>query len=482
VIPAGGSVPLPVTFRPPVLALEGDPVPFRALLSATLADLEAEGAALLTTPSTAPNLAGATGDACLVVSPEQVSFGDVRVGCASPLRSVHAHNTCSSPLQVTALALVGCDAEFRLVNVPYLPSTLTQENQMNLKLLAYAPVDLGLDGCALTVQTDEPGEPRYVLPLDGNGTLVSHVREGFAQTGSRAVDILFVVDNSGSMIDNQQNLAANFGSLAAIGEAWDTDVHLGVVTTDMTPWGGMGKLVGAPRYLTEDNWQLFADRAKVGADGSGLEQGLAAAEAALGWPLAADADLPCQVDQACTSPLTCVEGGCGGANRGFLRPEAVLHVVFVTDEDDQSQNSVAYYLDKLTGLKGPDHADLVQVHAVVGKPLVAGATSTCASQAGERYLELAAATGGVVSDICDTDWSAKLEQIGNAIFGLVEEFPLERTPDPETMQVLVNGKACADGWTLDAATNRLVFDPEGPCMPEHGDAIEVEYEVYCYRY
>jgi len=483
-VAAGQVLPFTVGFEPPTNGLDdGSWVAFSALTALTVASVDPPGSPrIVPSPPAAPNLAGSTGPACLVVTPDRVSFGDVRVGCSSPLRPVHAHNTCATPLRVTALDLVGCDAEFRLVNEPYLPAVLTQQNQMNLKLLTYAPEDLGPDGCALRVRTDEPGDPAYLVSLDGNGSLESHVRETFSQTGDRAVDILFVVDNSGSMIDNQQNLAANFGSLVAIATAWASDFHLGLVTTDMTPWGGQGHLVGDPPYLTHDDWQLFADHVKVGANGAGVEQGLWAAETALTWPLAADEGLPCQTDAACTAPLTCVDGGCGGPNRGFLRPEAVLHLVFVTDEDDQSPNDAAYYTDRLTALKGADHTHLVQAHAVVGLPATTVPGSTCASQAGQRYIDLANATGGVVTDICDKDWAAKLEALGNAIFGLVKEFPLVRTPDPATLTVQVAGKLCDAGWTLDTGTNRLVFDPDGPCMPEHGDEIVVDYDVYCYRY
>jgi hypothetical protein len=352
---------------------------------------------------------------------------------------------------------------------------------MNVKLLAYAPVDLGADGCALRVRTDEAGQPTYVVPLDGRGSLVSHVRETFVQTGGRSVDILFVVDNSGSMTDNQQNLADNFVTLGTIAEAWASDFHLGVTTTDMTLWGAHGALVGAPRYLTRANWQLFSTQVKVGSDGSGQEMGLAAAVAALTWPLAADNGQACQTDADCGGAYACVDGGCGGPNRGFLRPEATLHVVFVSDEEDQSTGTTAFFLDALQGLKGPDKANLVRAHAVVGLPGKVGA-GQCAYDAGTRYLDVATGTGGVKADICHADWAAKLKELGDAIFGLVREFPLLRVPDPATLVVKVRGKVCDQGWNLDTQTNRLVFDPDGPCMPEHDDEIEVEYDVYCYRY
>ena len=76
----------------------------------------------------------------------------------------------------------------------------------------------------------------------------------------------------------------------------------------------------------------------------------------------------------------------------------------------------------------------------------------------------------------------KLEVIGEAIFGLVEEFALLRVPDPESLVLKVNGMICTAGWVIDPATNAVVFDPDGPCMPEHGDEVLVDYDVYCYQY
>jgi len=55
----------------------------------------------------------------------------------------------------------------------------------------------------------------------------------------RAVDILFVIDNSGSMLTAQQNLAAGIGNLVAVLEesALGPDYRIGITTTDNgNPW------------------------------------------------------------------------------------------------------------------------------------------------------------------------------------------------------------------------------------------------------
>jgi hypothetical protein len=173
------------------------------------------------------------------------------------------------------------------------------------------------------------------------------------------VDILFVIDDSHSMAEEQANLAINFPVLIDVltrppdenrdGEPdWlpADDVRLGVVSTDL----GVGpyRVVGcdaegkraelitshqaddpgcADVVLPEDRpWleyhagddptelaRRFSCIARLGTRGCGLEQQL---EAAL---------------QAVTT-----RAEPGQRNAGFLRPDSLAAIVFVTDEDDCS--------------------------------------------------------------------------------------------------------------------------------------------------
>lgn len=172
-------------------------------------------------------------------------------------------------------------------------------------------------------------------------------------TVNRNLDLLFVIDDSSSMADKQTNLVNNFPNFinvlnTVVGGL--PDVHIGVVTTDMgtkgaddaTPGAAIGQIgnggcsgtgksgalqtSGAPvtgtfisdikltdgtrvKNYTGNLATVFGQMARVGSGGCGFEQPLAAMKAALG-----------------NNP----------ANAGFLRPDALLGVVFVTDEDDCS--------------------------------------------------------------------------------------------------------------------------------------------------
>jgi hypothetical protein len=200
-----------------------------------------------------------------------------------------------------------------------------------------------------------------VLGMLGLGLLLSSCNEPpplrrrtqtdtFFQEIRRTVDILLVVDNSCSMIDEQQKLAANFDNFIEQFLEADVNYQIGVVTTDMSDPEHQGRLVGDTRLITSEMdvdqaRETFAENVKVCAMGSGFERGLAAAEAALSPELLA------------------------GHNAGLLRDDAALSIVFVSDEDDLSAAPVSEYLKFFKGIKGDQgYRDdgLINLSAVVG--------------------------------------------------------------------------------------------------------------------
>lgn len=187
----------------------------------------------------------------------------------------------------------------------------------------------------------------------------------------RGVDLLFVVDDSGSMMEEQASLVASFPGFVAEIESTLAHVeglHIGVVTTDaykhndapcdnvlgalVTRTGGInsshstcGPYTGG-RFMTEADElaQRFACAGQVGTSGDSVERPIAAAMGALGPELA----------------------GPGGCNEGFFRPDALLVVVIVTDEEDEgSDGTPAQWFNELAGLKGGVESNVV-VLALIG--------------------------------------------------------------------------------------------------------------------
>ncbi|MCB9558065.1 MAG: hypothetical protein H6707_18265 [Deltaproteobacteria bacterium] len=189
----------------------------------------------------------------------------------------------------------------------------------------------------------------------------------------RKVDILFVVDNSGSMLEEQANLRKNFPRLIealrspAFGDADPNDdrpctdhdasgcaipdLRLGVTSTDLGSLGkdvdqtclgpgDGGRLLIKPRIPgcalpSSDRFISFSDgRSNVAGAGSG-EAAIEAVKQAFSC-IAAVGTEGCGFEQ----PLEAARRALSPEINGdFLRPDALLAIVFITDEDDCSARS-----------------------------------------------------------------------------------------------------------------------------------------------
>jgi hypothetical protein len=163
---------------------------------------------------------------------------------------------------------------------------------------------------------------------------------------SSAVDILFVIDDSMSMTDEQRQLgiwsSELFDVLSLSGEL--PDLHIAVTSSSVAipdisrcQTGGTlhvgGAVLQSGRYIRdvagaagrERNYtgtltEAFAKLALVGDSGCGFEQPFNATRIAL--------------------------SGYAAGSEGFLRDDALLLVVFVTDEDDCSARDPALFSDR----------------------------------------------------------------------------------------------------------------------------------------
>jgi len=169
----------------------------------------------------------------------------------------------------------------------------------------------------------------------------------FPQKINRDVDLLFMIDDSNSMLKSQANLLRNFPRFMqrlASFEGGLPNVHIAVVSSDMGDGGsgtsmcnatGKGGIfqstprglctattlqpgatfisnVGGVANYTGNLDEVFTCIAALGQDGCGFEQQFAAITRALG----ADGQ---------AAPIE---------NQGFLRDDAYLAIVMITNEDD----------------------------------------------------------------------------------------------------------------------------------------------------
>jgi hypothetical protein len=502
----GMAQPITIEYKPPTVGtLFGVLNQFYALLAVKV--LDANVGAGVTPPEivlpavpasgTPPaNLLGQAGIAKVAVLPGEVKFGLVTIGCWSKTNKICVYSTGNAPLKIKDVTLDGCSPEFKVKDLPGLPKDVNAGVTMCFGV-AYAPQDPATDECKVVIETNDQSMPKVAVLLSGEGTYDSDQTDVFIQVSGQAVDVLFVIDDSGSMCSSQDNLIANFDSFIQHANVWNNDYHIGIISVMVTDENVIGKLNrGKPistRYITPSSQapQLFKSLADLGCDGGSDQQeaGLEAAQVALTAPLTTDTKKPCNKDSDCTNdpnlcadpakcPYSCYEGTCGGWNKGFLRDDASLEVIFLADEDDQSSSSLAFYTDFLKNIKGFYNVNMMHAHSIVWQNADCPEPDSSQSE-GDRYMKLAQDCGGKVGCICDSSFAQIMDQIGATAFVLKVQFFLTRLADPPTVTVKVDGKTCASGWKYDSNSNSVIFSESGGCMPQPGQKIEIHYKTLC---
>jgi hypothetical protein len=408
----------------------------------------------------------------LRVIPESLDFGQVTLGCRSRELKVTLYNTGRAALTIKSFRLDPPPPPdvFRIV-APPAPHTLAAAGQASVSV-RFLPPSEGLHTGSLLIESlSGSATATFAVPLRGEGVLDSQRTDTFEQGSSAKSDVLLVIDNSGSMSQEQGSLAGNAQTFLDQAANFRTDYQVGVVTTDMraaTQSGRLQSTGSAPRIIkpTTPNPapSLSAIVRSLGTSGSSSERGLDAVAAALSSPLVDDP----------------------AANQGFLRPDARLAVVVVSDEEDSSTAPVDYYVDFLKNLKGAYGSSLVSLSAIVGDPAPKTNRSGrpgCSGPGGDavtgsRYIDAATRTGGQFRSICTSDWGRVAADIGLDAFNTRSGFGLSRPADPATLTVRVDGQAQgAAAWDYDATGNGVVFTAGN--VPAPGAAITVEYNATC---
>ena len=284
----------------------------------------------------------------------------------------------------------------------------------------------------------------------GGGTSGQLKTEIFKQSvdEDNKLDIVWIIDDSGSMADEQSALGANFSAFIDNFIMKDVDFKMAITTTDTSTAARQGNIVlGSDQKLTslkaQENPELFKsdfrNLVKVGINGNGNEKGLEASEAFMSKHAAS-----------------------------FLRPDAYLAVVVISDEEDQSAKTVSQYSDILKSYKSS--AGLVKVYSIVD----VNKTNCCQSgitTGGERYKLASKLTAGLVANIRD-DFYNVLTEMGESIINLLDSFALAGVPATGSLKVYVNGVLSQD-YSYDSSTHSIKFLKSS--LPPIGAEIKVTY-------
>lgn len=236
------------------------------------------------------------------------------------------------------------------------------------------------------------------------------------------VDILFVVDDSTSMSAHQQELSRVVPDLVDKLNSLQMDFQVAVTSTTTSTnysyFPHSRQFLGSPKFLNNQNSNLLLNRLLVGEIGSDFERGLEAIEAVLS-PSYLNAEAP-----------------------GFLRADALLAVIIIGDEDDQSEKSTADYIQFLNRLK-PNFQEggqawIVNFIGILADTYRCGNSSKTYTRA-LRYPQLVTASNGVMSSICDRDLRPALGNINARLIDILTAFKIDSEPNLDTLVVKING-------------------------------------------
>jgi hypothetical protein len=286
------------------------------------------------------------------------------------------------------------------------------------------------------------------------------------------VDILFVVDNSLSMGNDQAKLATAFNDFASgLGGA---DWQAGITTTDMTASGAGGKLIdistanGPVKLLNSSTPNVSSAFNSAisgqGEGGSNDERGL-------------------------LSALRLVQAG---ASNGFVRANSHTAIIILSDEDERSLGRIGGNDPTLAlipeeqptgfadGINAALHGTGHSLYSVIVRPgdeacLNAQMEPGRVGYEGRRYFEAQALiakrlynvdldplSSPEVGNICDSNFNYLMSIIGNTIKQRVDPITLPCTP--------VGGKVKVNGSeiTIPARQITIVYSP--------GTAVRLQFE------
>ncbi|WP_413570100.1 hypothetical protein ACLWBD_06370 [Bdellovibrio sp. HCB117] len=304
----------------------------------------------------------------------------------------------------------------------------------------------------------------------------------------KKIDILWVIDNSGSMETSQNNLASNFQSFINRFNQYNYDFHMAVTTTDA--WEKQfdsssikarirdgARLETSPgNYVTTSSGvfvmdkqtanlsNVFSTNIKQGTLGNGDERALESFKQALLEPF----------------------------NSNFRREEAFLAVIIVSDEEDFSGSSQSAFEDASKNYTVQSYVDFLDSFtnaATNGKNysvnVISVPDTACKNQLSTdgfqrkistRLPQLADLTGGVKGSLC-SNFGDTLELISDSIIQLSAVFKLSREPQVDTIKVTVDGVAVSNdvnnGWTYNASDLTITF--HGTSVPGANANIQIDY-------
>jgi len=283
------------------------------------------------------------------------------------------------------------------------------------------------------------------------------------------VDILWVVDNSGSMSDEQLALARNFQFFINEFIQKNVNFKMGITTTDTTSAYKGQMTCGTYRKQGYGDKTLICDNNKSNVSSDELVERLSSNAAAN--------NINDFIDDFMNFIYVGYIGS--GIEKGFLatqsflnsyttflRNDAYLAVIVLSDEQDQSSGSVQSYVDFIRSKK--TNAGFAKIYSIITTVNESGVTR------GTRYMEASTMTGGSWHNIKE-DFYDILVDIGGKIVELINNFSISESPYNNEITVSVNGQVVTSGWSYNINSRTVIFAENS--IPVEGSTIVITYNV-----
>ncbi|MCB9677838.1 MAG: hypothetical protein H6737_22230 [Alphaproteobacteria bacterium] len=391
------------------------------------------------------------------VEPLQIPFGFLPAACTSDPELVTVRNVGGGDLVINDIFFMDNVGAFNQTGA----ATTVPPGGSYQFYVDFVPAYDGQWLDTIRIASNDPDESVVDVVADGTGADAGLITDGFQQNAASLVDVLFVLDNSGSMSDNLDALANEFPVFIQAFVNLGLDYQIGIVTTDMDDPNQSGQLIGPIiSSASPDPVAEFVSQTAIGSSGSGDERGLDAAYAAL-------------------EPS---QGLINTTNAGLVRAGSNLSIIVVSDENDSSTNinplPFVGWLDAYQG--NPDLTSL----SIVGGPrsgllpciaLIGGVSA----EPVPRYWTVASNTGGIHANICNLNFNVILQQLSTVAAGLRSSYTLAALPDdPASIEVRIDGQLlpnnAQNGWVYDPPTNTVYFVGWG--VPQEGTDVVITYD------
>ncbi len=274
------------------------------------------------------------------------------------------------------------------------------------------------------------------------------------------IDILWVVDNSGSMGDEQGDLAKNFETFINkfSNQNQNADFKMGIITTDDSS-NRLGSAFDST-HLQSDRTSFidtFKTKIKVGISGSGYECGLGMSLKFL------------------------------KEDESWVRNNAYFLVVYVSDENDRSHlpsNSSFCSKNEVSEEEGKSNQVANAYFQAIGalKPSmlfkafsIVDTSNSNRLWLGQRYIKLAELSGGSSYSI-GSDFSTIFQNFGQKVAEMSSLFQLKYPAKASAIEVYVDGSLASQSeWRYLPGKNAISFEKN--YTPQAGSQIKVVYEI-----